>query len=300
MALKASIAGFFAKFVNLNVKNTAKIGSSKISDDLIFETEVSGQFFRVWETKQVSDPDEPDLFSGTYSEKWFNTNLCGADDKIRIRFQTVAQDVNNPVNIGYQIGIRPEAEGDPVSTALEFGTGMELFDFRDSSGEDRATLGLSVRSLDVMAAFLDVENSTSRLTINDPNENVVMVFDENSATLNNFDICLKEYGSTTEGDYTIERSPNGTILEIYQKVYIEDPVRDEGQSITVNLPLALPNAIEQNVSIQITGATVLPVEPVYGNYKKSTLTLSSLEVYIYNDLEGFQNENFFLELTWNP
>ena len=90
MALKASIAGFFAKFVNLNVKNTAAIGSSKIGDDLIFETEVSGQFFRVWETKTVSDPDEPDLFSGTYSEKWFNTNLCGADDKIRIRYRGLA------------------------------------------------------------------------------------------------------------------------------------------------------------------------------------------------------------------
>ncbi|GAG10902.1 unnamed protein product, partial [marine sediment metagenome] len=242
-------------------------------------------------------PDDPDLFSGTYSEKWFNTNLCGADDKIRIRYQTVAQDVNNPVNIGYQIGIRPESENDPVSTALDFGTGMGLFDFRDSSGEDRATLGLTVRGLDVLAAFLDVENSTSRLTINDPNENVVMVFDENSATLNDFDICLKEYGSTTEGEYTIERSPNGSILQIYQKVYVQNPTVNPNFSITVSLPLALPSADDANVSIQLTGIATGGF--VVGSYRSGTLTTTSLDISL-TDGVNFSDADSYVEITWNP
>ena len=297
MGLKADIQGFFGRFTIISAIKSADIAGSRISSDVIYEDQQGGDFVRLYETKRTKDPEFPDIYGGTYVERFFDSNLCASPDPVSFRYHSIIQDINAQRSLIYGVGIRPEDESDPLDTFTDFGSGLVVAEFIDSGGADNTQTMLMNRSENVFSAYKDVPSDQSRLTINDPDGDTILHMENDLAEINGHPICLKEHFSSTFGEYTIERTPNGTILQIYQKVYVLNPAQNPDGTITVTLPLALPSFLEEEVNIQVTGLVVVGGIAA-GNYVAGTLTATTLNIQIFDGF-SFTDGDAYVELTWN-
>ena len=285
MSLKATVVGYLLKSVLLKA-TIAEIANTVISKDVIFEEFIPpNDFFRIYRCKKTDDPDNPGVFSGSYTEEYFTSSLCALSDVV-FRSQGIVNSVDNLRNIIYLVGTRRVDEFDPVSDILNFGTSIVFADLPEDNSFG-VNIGLNGNDVLVAAANL-TENS---IILTNPNADVLLRLEANAATINSLDISLKEHVETTEGSYSIERDVNGNVVEINQYLRSSSLV---GGVRTVPFLVAVPDTNGLTVFFGAIGADGAISAP---KYIDGSATTSSIDIDIFNG-SVFGDDSTFVHINW--
>lgn len=292
--LKASVFGFIAQYQTIKASLSSQVAGTKVSEDLLYEFVDAGDFIRIFETRRVRDPEVPDRYAGINFERYFDSNLCVYQDPVSFRQTGIIQDVTSEINLVFSCGIKPDNASDPIETATNFGSGLVVADINDGAGEDNTTVGLSLQGETVFSAFKSDTSST--VIISDFDGSSVLNMEDDLFTLNGNEVSLKEHLQTANGSYTIERTPNGAVLQIDMYI-LHVPVA--GGTQTVTLPAALPDSDESKVTIELTATVPSEVSLAAASYISGTLTTTTLQFSTF-DGSTFSDDPVYVRLTWKP